>query len=470
MDIHSVRLGFACNSSSTHSVVIVPDPDAHEDIEMPWDYLTSPLWVLQSEQAKGRFLALCLYKSLVRKTGPEIASVVVRDLLAIDIHAETSPDDWQRSVAFGSMEWMPASHTSPVSLEFARDYWEFLRREGVLIVGGDDNENLVSRWREKHGVGTLYVPREDKTLIARKDGNAWTLFSQLTGAKVRFSFEGGVAALPETPELVDMKIADYCDRRCRYCYQDSSPEGGFADTLNIERILDALQRLRVFEVALGGGEPTKHPDFVSILRACRERNIVPNFTTSDLTYYDEEAFGLCGNYAVSVSREYEVDAAWAMAKCASVRDRYLGPARSKLRVQCIADMRHVELEDILRRASYYGLGVTLLGYKAVGRGRKEEGVLRLEDVAPIAELLKRKWGIRISIDTVLAKRLQPYLREMGVPDLLYEIDETYGWYIDAVSGRQGPASYLPATESILPGDCQEVETKIGQSFRETRTR
>jgi len=133
-------------------------------------------------------------------------------------------------------------------------------------------------------------------------------------------------------------------------------------------------------------------------------------------------------------------------------------------------MRHVELEDILRRASYYGLGVTLLGYKAVGRGRKEEGALRLEDVAPIAELLKRKWGIRISIDTVLAKRLQPYLREMGVPDLLYEIDETYGWYIDAVSGRQGPASYLPATESILPGDCQEVETKIGQSFRETRTR
>jgi MoaA/NifB/PqqE/SkfB family radical SAM enzyme len=45
----------------------------------------------------------------------------------------------------------------------------------------------------------------------------------------------------------------------------------------------------VFQVAIGGGEPLEHPDFLELIRLTREYNIVPNFTTNGEHLSDEIA-------------------------------------------------------------------------------------------------------------------------------------------------------------------------------------
>lgn len=92
----------------------------------------------------------------------------------------------------------------------------------------------------------------------------------------------------------------------------------------------------------------------------------------------------------------------------------------------------------------------------------------MDDVEAIANLLKRELDIPISIDTVLAKRLQPYLQAMDVPDILYETEETYGWYIDAVNEQHGPASYLPTIGRLDVSWEKGTAETIRRAFQETR--
>ncbi|MFQ6090714.1 MAG: radical SAM/SPASM domain-containing protein, partial [Candidatus Bipolaricaulia bacterium] len=48
----------------------------------------------------------------------------------------------------------------------------------------------------------------------------------------------------------------------------------------VEQVLGEAGRARVFQVALGGGEPLLHPRILDIVRSAREHNLVPNLTTN----------------------------------------------------------------------------------------------------------------------------------------------------------------------------------------------
>ena len=51
------------------------------------------------------------------------------------------------------------------------------------------------------------------------------------------------------------------------------------------QVLDSLNHPlygNVFQVAIGGGEPLEHPDFLKIIDATLQRKIVPNFTTNGI--------------------------------------------------------------------------------------------------------------------------------------------------------------------------------------------
>ena len=119
-------------------------------------------------------------------------------------------------------------------------------------------------------------------MVARYDSPHWVVFNRGTGAKVRLTFTtcppGPYQDNPVTedtlkarkflkgpqvevtkaaaPELVDIKITDYCPFGCKYCYQGSTAKGTHAKTDTINTLSYALGRMHVFEVALGGGEPT----------------------------------------------------------------------------------------------------------------------------------------------------------------------------------------------------------------------
>ena len=110
------------------------------------------------------------------------------------------------------------------------------------------------------------------------------------------------------PELLDIAITNWCDRGCSFCYRKSDAFGSQLSVEDYEEIIRQAQALHVFQVALGGGNPNQHPEFVEILRLTRQGyGIVPNYTTNGrgLTGPVVEASAKhCGAVAVSAYPPY----------------------------------------------------------------------------------------------------------------------------------------------------------------------
>lgn len=98
--------------------------------------------------------------------------------------------------------------------------------------------------------------------------------------KVRDRFTGRYDSVPSpSPELVDVSITDRCSFGCSYCYQDSTAKGFHAPPELIPTLLQGFETVP-YQIAIGGGEPTGHPDFPWILQQARKLGTVPNYTTA----------------------------------------------------------------------------------------------------------------------------------------------------------------------------------------------
>lgn len=107
------------------------------------------------------------------------------------------------------------------------------------------------------------------------------------------------------PEFYDVKITGYCEGKCPWCYMDSSQnDPHYAKA--VAKIKDYFGSMseneKPFQVAIGGGEPTSHPQFIEILKTFKELGIEPNYTTNGM--WDDcdilnASRKYCGGVAVS---------------------------------------------------------------------------------------------------------------------------------------------------------------------------
>lgn len=66
---------------------------------------------------------------------------------------------------------------------------------------------------------------------------------------------------------VELELTEQCNLRCKFCYNSCKP-----DTCEKpKRIIDAITASGALEIILTGGEPSLHPDFLSILNYAVER-------------------------------------------------------------------------------------------------------------------------------------------------------------------------------------------------------
>lgn len=120
--------------------------------------------------------------------------------------------------------------------------------------------------------------------IRRHIGDYNFIADQKTGLTFRWgkTFNENPSFAP-VPELVDISISNHCSKGCDFCYRDSKPDNSFMTIEDYRFALSSLNHPKygnVFQVALGGGEPLEHPNFMEIINITREFNIVPNFTTN----------------------------------------------------------------------------------------------------------------------------------------------------------------------------------------------
>lgn len=106
------------------------------------------------------------------------------------------------------------------------------------------------------------------------------------------------------PELIDLSITSYCQRGCSFCYRSANDKSyHHLSFVDVQKVVEQAADCGTLQIALGGGNPNQHPDFVKILRLIREKGIVPSYTTNGDGLTDEvlrTTAEYCGAMAVSI--------------------------------------------------------------------------------------------------------------------------------------------------------------------------
>jgi radical SAM protein with 4Fe4S-binding SPASM domain len=82
------------------------------------------------------------------------------------------------------------------------------------------------------------------------------------------------------PETVHLAITTRCNLACPGCYVPHFATGPELGAAELRALIDQWARMRVFQLAVGGGEPLLRQDLFDVLAYARERGIVPNLTTN----------------------------------------------------------------------------------------------------------------------------------------------------------------------------------------------
>lgn len=242
LTVHNVREGFATNSSSTHSIVYMrgaklrPVPASSG---FGWDDFT-----LIDKTDKRRYLAAQVYQSLCRSSGHDVALTIAQAWTGVNLTPDSS-GGIEEYVDHQSVMSFPSNFDGRgICREYVNDMLQFLDRDDVAILGGNDNSDghpdLNRGDVESAGVreGLADV---SGTFVARKDPSGyWVLFNRANGNRLRVSFGNGGFMEPPVkaaaPELLDVKITDWCNAGCDYCApadtQIQTPTG----TVSIEAI------------------------------------------------------------------------------------------------------------------------------------------------------------------------------------------------------------------------------------------
>jgi MoaA/NifB/PqqE/SkfB family radical SAM enzyme len=115
------------------------------------------------------------------------------------------------------------------------------------------------------------------------------------------------------PELADISISNHCTKGCSFCYRNSENNHEWMSVEDYCSVLEAMNHPEygnVFQVAIGGGEPLEHPDFLEIIDETVKRGIVPNFTTNGVHLTEEvcnNIQGKVGAVALSVVSVNEIE-------------------------------------------------------------------------------------------------------------------------------------------------------------------
>jgi len=212
-----------------------------------------------------------------------------------------------------------------------------------------------------------------------KDLGYATFFNPRTGFFARIEEKNKPEPFwsPHGPELIDISITNWCDKGCTFCYKNSSKAGKHMSLENYKKIIDSAKDMGVFQVALGGGNPNQHPDFIEILKYTSKQGIVPNYTTNGraLTKSILSATkSYCGAVAVSAYYPYDEFSEAVLA---------LTKENIKTNVHFILDSESINTAiDWLNKPPAFLKGINaliFLNYKPSGRKIFEERMLRYSD-------------------------------------------------------------------------------------------
>ncbi len=285
-------------------------------------------------------------------------------------------------------------------------------------------------------------------------------------------FEKGSQLITQGPVLIDLSLNNYCNLNCSYCYMSATESGENLSMDDFEILLARMVKSRVLQIALGGGEPTLHPNFTEILCKLRvEGDIIPNYTTNGTNLTAEilkASKEYCGAVAVSYSEQRENETLKAVKTLVDYG------IQTNIHVVLLKS-RISSLSKIVEKYAKLGIfSVVLLLFKPMGRGAnldreiltvKESRAFSVEVLKILA--LKKKYGVRLAIDACSAftAKYFPFLPE--------SVDGctggTYSAYIDW-DLKMKPCSFMQDTTRGVDMKQNSIEdawkSDLFESFRQ----
>lgn len=255
--------------------------------------------------------------------------------------------------------------------------------------------------KKKSIINIRYYPKEHYlTLFNKKTG----FFARIeeAGYKEPFYSKRG-------PELLDISITNWCDKKCNICYRDSNKNANHIELDNLQLILDQALELGVEQIALGGGNPNNHPDFIKILNLIRiDYGIVPSYTTNgrylsaEIIHASKE---FCGAVAVSSFdiNDEGMNAAKKLIKSGVKTNIHFVLTKNSIK-QAIRWLEHPsELPNGLN-------AIIFLSYKPVGKnGNDELSVKNSGKIKTFFSLLtKNNYKFKIGFDSCIISGIVKY--------------------------------------------------------------
>ena len=271
-----------------------------------------------------------------------------------------------------------------------------------------------------------------------------------TGMKVRYEYDSSNPYVKSTtPELVDVKITNQCPYKCHFCYQSSVPDGLHADIRLIFDTIDMLSELEVFEIAIGGGEPTEHPDFTRILNHCVENSVKPNFTCFGHKWLQDSdivsAVKRCvGGIGVSVHDDKHFNKYDKIKKTV--------PDQIVMAQHVFGLLPFDKTLELVRNVEH----ILFLGYKETGFAVNSKQPFNFT-IDQIVQLFEESTSL--SVDTAFVSKYGDVLSgHLNVqPEYMVAREGGFSSYIDLVDQKMGPSSYDPELMTPLILDKEDFK-------------
>jgi len=454
--IKNIRFGVATNSSSTHSIIhnselISLTTEEYEDEnDFGWDFFT-----LTTKEMKARYMNAQLLCRI-----PYQYMQMITDILAEEEQPSQVINLLDSYVDHQSTFNLPRNVTDQYpNYQFFKELKRYIVENDFIILGGNDNSDndhilAYEDDGKKKPLTDLFSARD----VVYKNGNYWVVLSPERKLRVQFEEE---ELQPSYPELIDLKITDYCDFGCEFCYQGSTPNGRHVSLDIFKQLKNKITHYGITtEFAIGGGEPTKHPQFADILEMLygREQNLISilNFTTKvPADQWSQEIRLAVQKYVTGVA--YSPDSMedvfkYYTAHQAEINNLQLYEIRQdkpavKFYIHLIPEIMDDEnfrtileaVENHNETAAFTQLiHITLLGFKTIGRAENKVREPRPE----IIDIIKRLSSTPVGVDTKFAEDYQKYLDKSGIDRKLYTTKEgKFSMYIDAVELKAYKSSY-----------------------------
>lgn len=474
MKITNLRAGFATNSSSSHSIVLIPGSVARTNNVEPFEYGWNN-FTLADPSSKSDYFFTQLLQAMEGTGLDKSEAVLMLNTLLGTSYTDEQVDGCyvDHQSAWYNIDVLLKNHPQLVR----QIYQHAVSSPQVVILGGNDNSDghpLSDLGQDMPSLSVLETAGEDQLL--RQDGLYWTMFNRSSGTKMRFALDDHAPPYNKStwPELVDLKVTDRCRAGCEWCYQSSTKQGMHADLNNIKQILNTLGHQGVFEVAIGGGEPTHYPHLAEVLTYAAEQNIVPNFTTFFVDWLQNEPLveavrAHVGAIGVSVHGVKDFNKLKKIRE--GLNSRAHGQRGRRVHVTAQHVVGSVDLDEtarILERSWEEGWDLLLLGYKQVGFGADQQphSMEGIDTLLRLRQASKPHWGTRFSmlgVDTAFVEQFGAVLQELNISPVLITAKEgAFSMYIDSVTLMQGPSSYMP--DQMVTLDMNNIDHSIKSRY------